>query len=248
MGFPNVPNLPGVPPLPRPLNLSAPLNQVLGFGVAQAWRAISNKSQWGVYDKNDKPLFNAEDFKSIPKKLGFINSLSGIKNEVSTLSVDYSKGSRVSSFPLENGGFAAYNKVEIQASATVVLCLGGSVKDRELFLGKIDEAVKSTDLYKIWVPEKKYINYSIDNYSYSRSSENGTHILVVTLDISEQRFVTSQKTKQETVKTNPKKPEGKSTKDSGKVQANSADKSILLKASQSPTLKKVIDSVAGFFK
>ena len=50
----------------------------------------------------------------------------GLGSTLSTNSVDFSKDTKVSDFPVEQGSFASYNKVETPASPIVTLCLTGS--------------------------------------------------------------------------------------------------------------------------
>jgi len=132
--FPNIPAVGGVPLIPR--SLSAPPVGRLALGVLQGviWRSFQIDLRWGIFDKDGKALGNPQSF------LNPLLSAIGIGQELSTKSVDYSKETRISDFPVERGGFAAYNKVELPAEVRVILCLSGSEGDRQSLLSSIDTA------------------------------------------------------------------------------------------------------------
>ena len=147
---------------------------------------------------------------------------------MSTGSVDYSKETRVSDFPLERGSFAAYNKVETPAAPQVVLCMQGSEKNRRTFLEAIDKAVKSTDLYSVVTPEVTYIDYSIERYNYSRRSSKGATLLIVEITLKEIRQVSAQYTQSNKGQVDAPKDAGATPQaDNGKVQAQTPPPSTL---------------------
>src|SRR6202035_2919805 len=99
----------------------------------------------------------------------------------------YVKESRVSNFPVERGGFASYNKVEMPGNPTVSLVLDGSQSDRTSFLAAIDGACKSTTLYNVATPEVTYANHTIERYSYRRQANRGAFLFVVEVSLIEVR-------------------------------------------------------------
>lgn len=223
------PNLAGVP---RLKNFIPSAGSVVrsGFGIIQAsgWQLVSNQQEWGIFDKSGKPLVDSQKLKDLPRLVRTAADVIGISNSASFNSMEFTKEFRVSNFPVEDGGFASYNKVGLPGEAVVTLCMGGSEADRKSFLDSIDGACGSTNLYDIKTPTATYINYSINRYSYSRRSESGAQLLIVTLEISEVKFVTSVRTTvEEKKKINAKKPEGASPKDSGITQAKPVGKNLL---------------------
>ena len=142
-----------------------------------------------------------------------------------------------SDFPLERGGFAAYNKVEMPASPLVTLCMGGSESDRKKFLDAIDAACLSTDLFDVVTPEVAYVGYAIERYNYRRSSSRGATLLMVEIALREIREVSAQFSVVERGAIETPKDVGATPQvDGGKVQAATPNKS---------TLKAIADKLPG---
>lgn len=228
--FPNVPQATGVPAIPRSVNV--PPSASVSFGALQSalWSILQVGTQWGILDSTGKHLADPSIFSSpVTTAIGSL----GIGPVLSTNSVDYSKETRVSDFPIEKGSFASYNKVEMPASPTVTLCLGGTESDRTAFLTAIDSACKSTALYSVVTPEVTYANYSLERYNYQRRSDRGATLLLVEISLKEVRQVSAQYVKTD----KPKDPAAAPVEDGGKVQA---------KAPEQSTILSVLRKVPGF--
>ncbi len=214
--FPNVPLVPGVPLIPR--SAAFPSNPAIALGLVQAllWQVFQTQSQWGIFNSAGQPIFNVDEFNLITNSV------------MTTEGVDYSKETKVSSFPIEQGSFASYNKVETPASPVVTLCFSGSDANRAAFINTIDTACKSTDLYSIATPEVTYINYSIVRYGYSRRNANNAYMYTVEIGLEEIREVSAQFTKVSQINT-PKTASAVPPVDGGKVQAATLQQSTLKK-------------------
>ena len=223
--FPNVPKLPGVPALPRSPNFPPLLKAGLGLVQGMLWRIFQVQTRWGIWDSKGKPLGDPSKFTGL---IGNALEAAGLGSTLSTGSVEYSKETRVSDFPIERGSFASYNKVEQPASPTVTLCLTGSEKNRRTFLEAIDKACKSTDLYSVVTPEVTYVNYSVERYDYSRRSSKGATLLIVDITLREIRQVSAQYTQSNKGQVDQPKEAGATPQaDNGKVQAQTPPKSTL---------------------
>ncbi len=211
--FPNVPDSPGVPLIPRSPNF--PPLAGIGLGVLEGiiWRSFQIDSRWGIFDSKGNAVGNPQNL--------ILESV-GLGSTLSTKSVEFTKETRVSDFPLEKGGFASYNKVEMPATPTVVLCVSGRESARQAFLNDIDKACKSTDLYSVVTPEITYTNYAIEKYNYQRRSEKGCTLLQVEIALKEVREVSAKLTK-----ATPKQPDASPQVDNGKVQAQTPNVSTL---------------------
>lgn len=200
----------------------------ISLGALQSilWRVIQVRYSWGVFDSNMRPLADPALFTGLLD--GVLEGL-GIGSTWSTDSVDYSKETAVSDFPVERGGFAAYNKVEAPATPTVKLCLQGSESARKGFLDAIDAACKSTNLYSVVTPEVTYKDFSIERYDYQRRASRGATLLIVSLTLKEIRQVSAQFTKSQQIK-DPKNAGASPESDTGKVQPKAPDQSTLRKA------------------
>lgn len=242
--FPNVPALPGVPSLPRLPGIPSGgslVTSLLGAAQGIVWRVLQTNTRWGIVDSKGRHLADPNIFQGVTAA---ITGGLGIGPTLSTNSVEYSKETRVSDFPIEGGSFASYNKVEMPGAPMVTLVLGGMESDRSAFLTAIENAVKSTELYSVVTPEKTYKSHSIERYNYSRRSDRGATLLVVELALREVRQVSATYTK---VAPEPKQPQAKAPVDAGKIQAKTPEVSTLKALSAKvPSLAGVIsDAVKG---
>jgi hypothetical protein len=161
------------------------------------------KESWGIFDKNNIKL--------------------GAGLNLSTSSVVYARDSNISEYPLEQGSFESFNKVQLPAISTITLCLQGSEADRTKFLNQIDLASKSVDLYTIVTPEVQYINFNIQRYDYTRSAQKGASMLTVVLHVKEIR----QNIALSSSAPAPKNPNATPPVSNGKPQPVPAQKSFL---------------------
>ena len=99
----------------------------------------------------------------------------------SVFAVGYQNDARVSDYPVEDGSFASYNKVENPFDGTVTLTCGGSQERRAAFLAKCEQARKSLEGYTVITPEFTYENVNFSGISYSRSTQDGATLLTVQL-------------------------------------------------------------------
>lgn len=240
--FPNVPNSPGVPPIPRAVGASLPpiVRSVLGIVQGALWRAFQVNNRWGIFDTAGKPLADPQLFG------GAFASVGG--PGISTNALTYGKETKVSDFPVERGGFASYNKVELPASPVVTLCMTGTEGDRAQFLSALDAATKSLDLYSIVTPEQTYQRYNIESYRYERRSHKGATLLSVDLTLKEVREVSAQYT---TSKINTPQDAGATPSvDNGKAQTKAPDVSTAKAlANKIPALAKAAgDYIKGVLK
>ena len=223
--FPDVPKLPGVPALPRSPKFPPLVRAGLGLVQGMLWRVFQVQTRWGIFDSAGKPLGDPAKFTGL---IGNALDAAGLGSTLSTNSVDYSKETKVSDFPIERGSFASYNKVEAPASPIVTLCLTGGEKNRRTFLEAIDKACKSTDLYDVVTPEVTYIDYSVERYNYSRRASKGATLLIVEITLKEIRQVSSQYTQSNKGQVDQPKEAGATPQaDNGKVQAQTPKPSTL---------------------
>jgi hypothetical protein len=230
--FPNVPNVPGVPAIPRASGASPTVQAALGLVQGMIWSAFQADNRWGIFDLNGKALADPSNITGLAQTL--LNS-TGLGSVQSTVGVEYSKGMRISDFPVERGTFASYNKVETPSAAAVTFAFTGSESDRNKFLDALDKATKSTDLYSVATPEVEYINHTIESYTYRRAAERGATLLIVDLTLKEVRQVSAQYTKSGGQAVAPKSPSAANTVTAGLVQASSSAAAVLQSVSKKIT-------------
>jgi len=199
--FPRVPMVAGVPIIPRN-SLSTVSNPVVSLLTGAIWQAVQTDGQWGIFDSDGKSLVDT----GLSGASGIVLSSLGMQPILSTVGVQYGKETRVSDFPVEQGSFASYNKVETPAEPTVTMSFDGSEDKRANFLNVLDAACKSTALYSVVTPEVKYIGYTITRYSYQRYASHGATLLIVDIALREIRQVSAKFTSTENAKSDNAKP------------------------------------------
>lgn len=228
--FPNVPDVPGVPAIPRSPNFPPTVQTAVGLLQGMLWRFFAVETQWGIFDADGKPLGDPNGFSDITsdvlQSLGL--DLWGVGSTASTGAINYSKETKVSDFPIEEGSFASYNKVETPGAPVVTLCFSGNESTRKQFLNNIDAACKSTDLYSVVTPEVQYVGYSVERYGYQRRAASGMTLLVVEITLKEIRQVSAQYAKATNAQLGvAKNPDAEPNLDNGKVQPQAPKDSVL---------------------
>lgn len=241
--FPNVPFAAGVPALVRSPSTAPIVTAVFGVLQGAVWRYLYVNKNWGIY-QNGK---NILDFNGS----GVIGELkSSVMGAVtSTVSVTYTKQYRISDYPIEGGGFASYNKVELPSQPIVILAMSGNETERARFLNEIEKLSITTDVYDIVTPEKTYIQHTIESYNYTRTNTKGATLLTVELHLKEVRFVYAAFVDSTSVKTkDAKNANDKPAVSSGKVQGKT-DTTALPKVQAKPTYFQWFNSyVKGIIK
>lgn len=150
--FPDVPNLPGVPNITRnPLAAITTLTAPLISGFLGSFASV-----WGVFDDSGNQVLTPDTF----------------------LGIDYENSRRISNFPIEQGSFASYNKVNDPFVGTVRMAVGGTLAAREQFLQALQALADSIDLYTLVTPEASYANVNLERYDYRRDARNGAGVIV----------------------------------------------------------------------
>jgi len=155
---------------------------------------------WGIYDLSGNLVFDVD----------------------SVLDLKQSAKAKASSFPVEEGTFASYNKVLDPFTTKVRLAVNGP--DRvAAFQAALDVELDSTNLYNVVTPTKTYLNVTLESYDHDQTAENGgVSGLVVDLALLQIREVTPTYTTVTVPK--PKNPTSASNQTNGKGQAQAPAK------------------------
>lgn len=210
--FPAVMNFPGVPELPKMPGVDYLPTLVLGGVQSVLYRSLAQGGKWGVFDASGNPVHGIPDD-------NFLSATFGVGGtSVSVASFDFTNENKISDFPIERGSFAQFNKVETPATAKVPLTITGTEDDRRRFLDAIDKAAHSIGLYSVVTPERRYLNYTIQGYNYSRKAMNGLNMLTVTIDLMEIREVSAAYTSATLPTYSAKAPDDAPAVNTGSVQ------------------------------
>lgn len=163
--FPNVPDLPGVPPLQRKITSAAIAGGALY--VKDVFKLASGPPAWGVFDSQGKLFLEPDSF----------------------LGIRYRNQNQISDYPVEEGAFATYNKVQTPFDAMVSLAKGGTRPDRVKFLKNVEAMFADINLYQLITPELTYPDVSVEDYDYERRTRNGAHMIVAHIHFKQVRIL-----------------------------------------------------------
>jgi hypothetical protein len=184
--------------------------------------ALQGQTQWGIFDSSGNQLGTSAS--------GGNSLLATVVDSgpiLSTNSFEFKRETRVSDFPVEDGGFASYNKVVLPGEAVVRYCFSGSIADRTTFLGQLDVACQSVALYSVKTPEAIYNSYNITDYSIIRRADSGANLLIVELHLREIRQVSASFSTTQSPINQPQNPASTPSSSGGIVQPTTPDTSTL---------------------
>lgn len=132
----------------------------------------------------------------------------------SVISLEWHGEERISDYPVENGGFASFNKVAVPYDLRMVMtCAGlnyvqsilqpvtqqlnqalsglglafGQPMSRDAFLAALDSMLDTTKLYDVVTPDKVYKNVNLVSYSHAKKHDDGATMVVAELIFREVR-------------------------------------------------------------
>jgi hypothetical protein len=169
----------GVPPL---YNQIANVLNIITLVTADAILVIRQFQApvWGIYKTSISSPMLANFFPVIEPD--------------SIVSIDYEKEWAVANYPIEQGKFATYNKVNTPYHNAVCMTFSGhkkglgslipsfgpvGVSAKTEALVKLEAMAASLELYDIVTPERIYTNANIMGINYRRDAEEGACMLVV---------------------------------------------------------------------
>lgn len=164
--IPDVPRAPGVPTVPS-LSTSVGTAILGATAIVSAIQSLlTNDFVWGIYDENDELALTPDTISHL----------------------DYRKDFRVPDYPIEEGGFATYNKVATPFENRVVLAKSGTLDERSDLLQVLEDMVASLNLYTIVTPEFTYVDVNLIGLSIYRAPRN-VQMLSIELTFTEIRIV-----------------------------------------------------------
>lgn len=154
-------DLPGLP------NLAEDVSDLFSEVIALTSDVIGvggSPSQWGIF-LNGNPVVLADN----------------------VVSLEYKQDFSISNYPVEQGSFASYNKVQRPSEVRLRFSTGGSVADRQAFLDSIAAIIGDTNLYDVVTPEETYSNQNLIRQGYVRHANEGLGLVVVDVSCQEVR-------------------------------------------------------------
>lgn len=122
---------------------------------------------WGVYNLSGNLVFDVD----------------------TVLDLKQSAKAKASTFPVEKGTFATYNKVIEPWTNKIRLAVGGKAR-MAAFMAALQSELSQANLYNVVTPTVTYMNCTLEGYDYSQAAEAGLNLLVVDLSLLQVREVT----------------------------------------------------------
>ena len=203
--YPNIPALPGVPALARSNNA-----QFVGAALNIAGQLLPNNlfgQKYSIVDDAGKTVLVPNSF----------------------VSFEYKKEAKVPFYPIEQGGFQGYNKVQLPAEIRVTCAVTGSMTGllqsfdifklngatpmgKTAFINQVNELITSVSVLTINTPNKNFPDYTLTHFDYRQESKMGAVMLIAQLYFQQIISVAST-----TVTTTA--PSGASPQSNGQVSA-----------------------------
>lgn len=120
------------------------------------------QQQWGIFS-NGVPVVTAD----------------------SVVSFEYKQEWALSDFPVEQGGFASYDKVHIPYDVRFRFSSGGSGANRAALLSAVQAIAGTLTLFDAASPEAIYLSCCVKHYDYRRTSINGVGMIQVDVWLEE---------------------------------------------------------------
>lgn len=193
----------GLPSLPFGINVFIPVPRLVSDILS--FLTGFGSSQWGIFQDGEQVL-TADS----------VNAL-GYKQDWS-----------LSNYPVEEGAFESYDKVNTPFDVRVRLMSGGSEENRQFLLDGIDAIAGDLELYDVVTPEKVYESCNIAGYDYRRTAENGAGMIMLDIHLVEVRVTAAA------AFSNTQEPSSQGQVNGGTVQA------VPTTTSQQTALRRVI--------
>ncbi len=185
----DVPRVPGVPQVQRAPGFQDDPPELLNQDTVDTFGSPPAQ-QWGLF-QNGSSVITAD----------------------SVVAIDYKQEWDISDYPVEQGAFQSYNKVNTPFKSRVRFATGGSQEDRTALLNSIDAIAGNTELYDLVTPEIIKEGVNIEHYDYERAAANGVGLIMVDVFVLEIRNTATA------AFSNTKAPSGASPVSNGIVQS-----------------------------
>lgn len=169
------------------------LNAVLTADAAPA--AFDSSTQWGIF-LDGAPVIVADQ----------VNAFS------------YKQDWPLSTYPVEQGGFETYDKVQLPFEPRVRFATGGTQGDRQALLDSIAAIAGDLKLYDVVTPEAVYTSCNVTHYDYERNEGPGAGWIKINVYLMEVRITASAQYNTATPLANTQSPTAADPVSNGTVQ------------------------------
>lgn len=103
------------------------------------------------------------------------------------VSIDYREEYAISDYPLEDGGFESFNKVQVPYNVRVRFSSGGTMADRTGLLASAKQISGDLNLYTVVTPEAVYRSVNVQRVDYRRDHATSNGLIVIEMFLLEIR-------------------------------------------------------------
>ena len=140
---------------------------------------------------------------------------------------DFSVDAQLPTYPVEQGGFSSYNKVQLPFGARLQYAVSGGAIKVNQFLLKALSLEKDTNLYTVLTPVQTLQNVNVKHVDYKQTSRAGITLLTVNVWLDEIRQTATSTTPISTTgnqisATQTRTPSAQAQTQSGVVQTQAA--------------------------
>lgn len=192
---PNLATLAGLPSLPlNGIPFPAPgriLSTIISFLLP------TTQETWAIYDQSGNIAIQPDSF----------------------LEYGFNGGSSLCKFPVQDGAFADYNKVQHPDEVVVFLAKGGLDEGgRNAFIFSLNAMKTSLELFTVITPYSVDSHVNLYDYNYQHTIDRGSHMVIAELRFQEIRQVSAAYTNvTQAATTNAKSPSATPTTSLGNV-------------------------------
>ena len=163
--YPNIPPLPGVPGLHR---------STAGFAgaaltiVGELLPLNLFGPRWGIVTPAGSVALTPDSF----------------------IEFEYRSERKIPTYPVEQGGFASYNKVALPFDINVIVtCSGNGAMTKPAFLAAIQTLLAQLTLVSVVTPDATFPNCNLVHVDYRREARQGATLIIAQLKFQEIRVV-----------------------------------------------------------
>lgn len=157
--------IPGYPVL-KSGKIPAPITSVLSSAIGSLWSALFPGEKWGIYEPGtETPILEVD----------------------SVVELGVNGSAEVSSYKIETGSFASYNKVRNPTAILLRVTKEGQAITRSSIVNWLELNVASASMFDVVMPEKRYANYTVVDYRILRNSSSGAGLIVADIAVQEVR-------------------------------------------------------------
>jgi hypothetical protein len=102
---------------------------------------------------------------------------------------EFRKDYDISDFPIEQGAFASYNKVELPTTVRIQFTTGGSSEDKAAMIASIDAIIATTELFSVATPEKSWTDMNVVHQDFNRAAAKSLGLLKIDVWLEQVRPV-----------------------------------------------------------